>query len=99
MKKFDELIHSPGPVLVDFYAEWCGPCKAMKPILEDLKKEIGDRARIVKIDVDQFEELAQEYRIQTVPTLILFNKGEAVWRQAGVMQVSDLKKVLDEHIE
>ncbi|MCD8260876.1 MAG: thioredoxin [Bacteroides sp.] len=99
MKKFDELIHSPGPVLVDFYAEWCGPCKAMKPILEDLKKEIGDRARIIKIDVDQFEELAQEYRIQTVPTLILFNKGEAVWRQAGVMQVSDLKKVLDEHIE
>lgn len=76
MEKFEDLIQSQSPVLVDFFAEWCGPCKAMKPILEDLKQQVGEKARIVKIDVDTHEELAVKYRIQAVPTLS-FQKGRS----------------------
>lgn len=97
MEKFDELIQSETPVLVDFFAEWCGPCKTMKPILEDLKVIVKEKARIVKIDVDKRSDLAQLYNIQSVPTLILFKEGIAVWRQSGVIQAKELKTIIDKH--
>ena len=94
MEKFEDLIQSPVPVLVDFFAEWCGPCKAMKPVLEELKLIVGDKARIAKIDVDQHEDLATKYRIQAVPTFILFKNGEAVWRHSGIIHSSELVIVI-----
>lgn len=97
MEKFEDLIKSPTPVLVDFFAEWCGPCKAMKPILEEVKSAVGDKARIIKIDVDQHEELSAKYQIQAVPTFILFKNGEAVWRHSGVIQSNILKGVIAQH--
>ncbi|WP_281644496.1 thioredoxin [Bacteroides zoogleoformans] len=97
MEKFNEVIQSEKPVLVDFFATWCGPCKAMHPVLEELKNEIGEAARIVKIDVDEQEDLAANYRIQAVPTLILFKKGEAVWRHSGVISGKELKALIEQH--
>lgn len=97
MEKFKEVIQSEKPVLVDFFATWCGPCKTMHPVLEELKSEIGEAARIVKIDVDQQEELAANYRIQAVPTFILFKKGEAVWRHSGVVSGKELKAVIEQN--
>lgn len=91
METFNELIHSGKPVLVDFYATWCGPCKAMHPILESLKAEIGDAARIVKIDVDQKQSLAMQYGIQSVPTFIIFKNGQPVWRHSGMINGAELK--------
>lgn len=97
MEKFEELIQSEKPVLVNFFATWCGPCKAMHPVLEELKNEMGDTARIAKIDVDQREELAASYRIQTVPTFILFKKGESVWRHSGIISKNELKTIINEN--
>ncbi|MGI6794001.1 thioredoxin [Bacteroides sp. KG68] len=97
MEKLKEVIQSEKPVLVDFFATWCGPCKAMHPVLEELKSEIGEAARIVKIDVDLQEELAADYRIQAVPTFILFKKGEAVWRHSGVVSGKELKAVIEQN--
>lgn len=97
MSSFQNIINSENPVLVDFFAEWCGPCKMMKPILEELKKLVGDRFTILKIDVDKNRALATYYGIQAVPTLIIFKKGKPEWRQSGVMQARDLQKLLEKY--
>lgn len=85
METFNDIINGDKPVLVDFFATWCGPCKALSPTIESLGKELAGQARILKIDVDKNKALANQYRIQSVPTLIVFKKGEIVWRTSGVM--------------
>ncbi len=99
MEKLNEIINGSQLTLVDFFATWCGPCKMMHPVLEQLKEEMGDSLRIIKIDIDKNEALMEQYRIQSVPTLMLFRKGDALWRQSGVMSLSDLKKVVNSYQE
>lgn len=97
MDKFKELIASDIPVLVDFFAEWCGPCKTMTPILHELKSMKGEKVRIVKIDVDKHQKLASYYQIQSVPTLMIFKDGKQLWRQSGVIRANDLSNILAEY--
>ena len=87
---FKKIIDSEIPVLVDFYADWCGPCKVLAPILEQVKDELGETIKIVKIDVDKNQRLSNKYKVRGVPTMLLFKKGKQVWRQSGVLQKNDI---------
>jgi thioredoxin 1 len=98
MENFDQLIQSSKPVLVDFYAEWCGPCKIMKPRLLDVAERIGDQAKIVEVDIDIEKELAERFHIQSVPTLIIFKDGKQRWRQSGIISANALTTVLKNYL-
>lgn len=91
---FAELMKSERPVLVDFYAEWCAPCRAMKPVLEDVKARMGEEVSIFKIDVDKNQALAARYNIRSIPTLVIFKKGNAVWRKSGMASSVELLKAI-----
>ena len=99
MNEFDKLISQDKPTLVDFYATWCGPCKMQAPILEEVKQNVGDKANIIKIDVDKNQELAARYNVQSIPTLIMFKNGKAVWRAAGLQQGDLLEAKIYDHQE
>lgn len=97
MSNFSKIIHQDKPVLIDFFAEWCGPCKMMAPILKDVKDSLGESVSIIKIDVDKNQDLAAKYQVRGVPTLMLFKKGAQLWRQSGVVQKNELISLLKSH--
>ena len=98
MENFNDIIKSGNLTLVDFYATWCGPCKMMHPVLEQLKDELGDSIRIIKIDVDKNEAISSQYRIMSVPTFMLFKNGEAAWRQSGTIRLNDFKNIISQYL-
>ncbi|MDQ6815714.1 MAG: thioredoxin [Bacteroidota bacterium] len=95
-ESFGDIIKGDKPVLVDFHAEWCGPCKMMKPVLEDLRQLMADKIRILKIDIDKNPKLATSLNISGVPTLILFKKGQTLWRQSGVVSAKQLQAIVNQ---
>ncbi len=97
MSSFQQVINADKPVLVDFFATWCGPCKMMSPILEQVKQALGDAVTIIKVDVDKNQEAARAYQVQGVPTLIIFKNGKVLWRQSGVVQATMLINVLKQY--
>jgi thioredoxin 1 len=94
MSKFSEIIAQDIPVLVDFYATWCGPCQTMMPVLEELKKELGEKVKIIKVDVDKNQPLAAQFKVRGVPAFLIFKDGKQVWRGAGVQPLADLRNQL-----
>ncbi|HJS00554.1 MAG TPA: thioredoxin [Flavobacterium sp.] len=94
---FSSIIDSNIPVLVDFFADWCGPCKMLAPILKDVKTELGDKVKIIKIDVDKNQALAAQHQVKGVPTMLLFKKGKQIWRQSGVLQKNDIINIINSH--
>ncbi len=98
MSKFSDIINGPEPVLVDFFATWCGPCKSLAPILEQLKQEMGGKIRIIKVDVDKNPAAAQKFQVRGVPTMVLYKNGKQLWRQSGVVPLPQLKRELESRI-
>ena len=97
MEKFEDIIKSEKPVLIDFFATWCGPCKMMHPVLEELHEKVGDKARVIKIDIDKNQELAAIYNVRSVPTLMIFRNGESKWRTSGVQPIQTLEQELEKY--
>ena len=97
MENFSDIIKSEQLTLVDFFATWCGPCKMMHPVLEQIKNDLGDKIRIIKVDVDKNEALSMQYRIQSIPTLMNFTGGDLQWRQSGALPERELKKVIAQY--
>jgi thioredoxin 1 len=96
--KFNAVISQDGLVLVDFYADWCGPCKMLAPVLQEVKSVLKDEVKIIKINVDQHQDLASEFMVRGVPTMLLFRKGKLLWRQSGVLSKNELVKIIKEHL-
>ena len=96
MSNFDTIINSEKPVLIDFFATWCGPCKMLGPILKEVKDNLGDRISIIKIDVDKNQQIASKYQVRGVPTMILFQNGKQLWRQSGVLTKEEIIKTIIE---
>jgi thioredoxin 1 len=94
MNKFNDIINSTNPVLVDFFATWCGPCQMLAPVLKQVKDNLGERITIIKIDVDKNQELAQKYQVRGVPTMVLFQEGKQLWRQSGVLTKEEIIKII-----
>lgn len=94
---FKDIIDSKNPVLIDFFAEWCGPCKVLGPVLKEVKEALGDKIKIVKIDVDKNQSIAAKYQVRGVPTMILFKEGKQLWRQSGVLQKQEIIEIINSH--